>query len=493
MDGGSIPPSSTQGCFINFAHTPPKISSVIHQSDRGYRYPMAASRTLSFTALFIAGITLLAACSGASQGATAAHGPSTPPSAGSTSTTTATGATSTSASAATSATEVVVTATATDPATEVEAPADSTSDLVLTATAKGVTFTITIPPGALPNDLRFTVASGTTSTGEPAMLVEPSGLALLKPARLTVTGAAAPLLAWGPTGTARRLPAADAAGGSPIVILGGIGLAHSDAQANAVDGAHPDPITQWARDEEADESIHPDGLIHKDWGVKVMQLLSTRKPCTRGDRKSAAEALAAHRAGVALGAPLTAPPSCFDVSAKITITYVGDIDLPAGVATFDEAMSGKGLLSPDATGHQGDLTLAAERDAFLFRKDKCRVSNSVEPVFHVASSWPGKGMAQLEISVMKGATSNLDCGKDFRVSDFSYLSTDMMQALAALTNGKLVVSAPITEGSFYIFSLLNSVERVHEWKLAGHVWESAVSGARARFTFTVDIVYSVPD
>jgi len=388
---------------------------------------------------------------------------------------------------------VVITATPNGESVDVVALADSTTETVLTTSSNGVTFTIRIPVGALPNDLTFTVTPGVTNDDEPAMLVEPSGLALLKPARLSVSGTFDRLLAWGPTGSARLLPEVNEEDNStPVVLVGGVAPAHSERQARTAGLPNgDDPINQWAKDEENDESENPDGEIDENRKDETRKRLASGPICKPGDRKSALEALAANRAGTSLGVAPAPPPSCLDVNVKVTVTLAGDVQFPAGTATIEEVMSGKGRLLPSDTGHAGDISLAAQQ-SFL-RKDVCTTNSASDEVMSVESSWPGAGMAQLKLTPKASATLDYNC-KGYKAPGIdNMMSGGILRALANLTGGSLTVQAPITEGSFYIFSLLKSTDQVKEWRVAGRDWQSTASGTRAKFTFTVDVAYSVPD
>lgn len=387
---------------------------------------------------------------------------------------------------------VVVTATPTGESINVVAYADATGETVLTTSSGGTTFTIRIPSGALPNDITFSVTPATTSTGEPAMLVEPSGLALLRPARISVSGIADRLIAWGPTGVARLLPEKDETDASiPIVVLGGVARAHDDEQQRAASASGGSEIDRWAQSEEQDESDNPDGIYDADRKQQTAGAVGNGTACKPGDRQSANEALAAVRAGAALGLKPAPPPDCFDVSVKVTIGLSGDLTVEGSTIHLDEVMSGGGRLTPTDTGHAGDVSLAVQQSGLL-RVGMCNPVRTTDEILGIAATWPGEGLAQIDITPKRVGTLDFTCSNGAKFDGVEMISGVTLHALAELTGGTMSVNAPVTEGSFYIFSLLQSTARVKEWRVAGREWQAAVSGANARFTFTVDVVYSTP-
>lgn len=387
---------------------------------------------------------------------------------------------------------VVVSATPTGESINVVAYADAAGETVLTTSSGGATFTIRIPSGALPNDITFTVTPATTSTGEPAMLVEPSGLALLRPARVSVSGITNRLIAWGPTGVARLLPEKDDTDVSvPIVVLGGVAPAHDDEQQRAAVASGGSEIDQWAQDEEQDESDTPDGTYDADRKQQTAGAVGKGVACKPGDRQSAREALAAVRAGAALGLKPSPPPDCFDVSVKVTIGLSGDLTVEGSTIHLDEVMSGGGRLTPTDSGHAGDVSLAVQQSGLL-RVGMCNPVRTTDEILGIAATWPGEGLAQIDITPKQLGTHDFTCSNGAKFDGVEMISGVTLHALAELTGGTMSVNAPVTEGSFYIFSLLQSTARVKEWRVAGREWQAAVSGANARFTFTVDVVYSTP-
>ena len=154
-------------------------------------------------------------------------------------------------------------------------------------------------------------------------------------------------------------------------------------------------------------------------------------------------------------------------------------------------MSGGGRLTPTDSGHAGDVSLAVQQSGLL-RVDMCNPVRTTDEILGIAATWPGEGLAQIDITPKRLGTLDFTCSNGAKFDGVEMFSGAALQVLADLTGGTMIVKAPITEGSFYIFSLLESTERVTEWRVAGREWQSAVSGANARFTFTVDVVYSAP-
>lgn len=438
--------------------------------------PMGKTRATTHAAVGLAAVVMLAACSGADTSSAPTGGTaidSTGP---------------VTASSQVDRTDgpiaggpLMMTATAEgDP---VDVPAVLDGDTVLTMTVDNVEFRIVIPAGGVTQDITFRVSAAHTPLGDPAMLVEPAGWGLRKPAVVAANGTADALLAWGPAGTARRLPdRADTQSTTTVVTIGGVAVAHDEAQATAAEMPSGTATDAWTRSEEEDEEESPDGTVDGPSSDTLARNIAAEMACAGDDRTEAATALEAVRAGVAFDMRPDVPPDCFEVTAKISASTADDVG-------FDEFMSGSGRLDPITNGHRGRVELTVQSVHPAPPPTECSLTLLPnKDVFDVTSKWIGSGQAELTLKQIEMGKWDLYCPFSGH-TEVPIFTASLLDGLGQGPEG-LTVTTPVTEGSFHIFSLLEAFQASGSVDANGVLTDYSLGGA-VRMTFTVEVLYTL--
>lgn len=413
-------------------------------------------------------------------------------SSGNTSTSDPARAVSSAAVAATETTESAapVLLDATPAGDTVEVPAVLDGETVLGASVDGVDFRLVLPTGAVRSDVMFSVTPAHTSAGDPAMLVEPAGWSLFVPGELTASDDR-PLLAWGPTGIARRLPDRDGGDDATVVVaLGGVALAHDDEEASAADeGPDDDPVDAWTREQErkADEDGAPrlDPLINN----RFVGPITDQMQCNAGDKSEAKRALEAVRAGIALEVGPKVPPDCFKVWVKIVIQWDNEGQL-LGNGNGHEAMSGSGYLEPTGDAHVGQIVLATESSGRPEDVEGCEVlARPGDDFFEVTMRWPGTGTAEMTLRQTQMAVWRLSC--------LDGVPVEFPMMIASIIDGyqsevPFVINTAVTEGTVRLFSKLDQFQRSGMVDKDG-VMRGTFENVVYRFSFSAEVVYTLAE
>ena len=105
----------------------------------------------------------------------------------------------------------------------------------------------------------------------------------------------------------------------------------------------------------------------------------------------------------------------------------------------------------------------------------------------MTARWPGEGLAELRLHQTTIASETIRCPESGDVELPLFIAMIVQDLEAEVP---LIVKAPVTEGSFYIFSLLDAVQRMGRVSKDG-TFSTVEGGVTARYTFTVEVLYSI--
>lgn len=385
----------------------------------------------------------------------------------------------------------------------------------MSVTAGATTFRLDIPDGAVLQPLTLTMRAGRTSTGQPAVLLEPSGWVLLRPATLTITGARPRALwSWGPAAHPRALRTAAGSGSDTRVVIGLGAIAGSTS--SAVPSASADTAEErFVRTEEEDEAKRPDGEVDASRAQALVAKARNPKPCRKGDRAAAAAALQAARLATAVTGSAVPVPSCVAVHLKVftDLEATGSFGTPVDV---EERMSSEGDLQPTDSGHEGSLPVTAElagaaqtSSRFLTTlgkviadgmgieapppsDDKCSTSAPYGGRLDATITWSGGDTARLRLDPTP-PKYDWSCGKLNGTSDLG--AWGMVRVMLGLgETAPIELDVSVLQGSVRVISSLDQAESQTvrtSRKGAGTQFEVTVETLTVRVLLSIEVSYTM--
>lgn len=396
----------------------------------------------------------------------------------------------------------------------VSATIEPDEPVTLSLTAGATTWRLDIQEGSVLQPLTLSMRSARASNGLPAIVLEPSGWVLLRPATLTVTGQRPKALwSWGPAGHARPLRS-PAGGGPDQRVLVGLGTIAGSTTTAVPSPAAETPEERFTRTEEEDEAKRPDDAVDASKAESIVARARSPKPCRKGDRAAAAAALQTVRTATAVRGAAIPVPSCLTVQLKVRAQLEAQGALGASFH-LHESVGVTGDLAPTDAGHEGSLaaeaqaggveaswvtgTLAGIIGALAGGSGPIPMPDPAAVRCSVGAPYGGRVDAQIVWTGGEAAKLRLEpapprydmtCGS--ATSTGHFVVWDLIRVWLGLAEGQPIeLDAPVLEGTVRVLSPLLSSEAVVMRKGPATQVDITTEGATLQLIVSVEVSYKV--